>query len=197
MPDSSGSIRSSRTRSGCSARNLLERLPSIGRGHDAQPVGRERLSHRLADGRLVLHDQDGPLAPDARRSGRVSLVPACHGATVPAVASGPSLTLASASARAMLPPARMPGELAVLDPPLGEFGRLSGVIEAHEVHVPVLVPQCPSARLVVATPAACHMDLAIDGERLVVRVVGAGCVRVLRASRRRWPSRPDSGSSWG
>ncbi len=62
MPDSSGSIRSSSTRSGLLGAEAVQRLSSVGRGHDPQAVGGERLGHGLADGGLILHDQHGALA---------------------------------------------------------------------------------------------------------------------------------------
>ena len=58
MPESSGSIRSRTTRSGRCSRNGGSASRAVGGGDDAEAVGVERLGERLAQGRLVVDDED-------------------------------------------------------------------------------------------------------------------------------------------
>ena len=58
MPDSSGSIRSSRTRSGLLGAEPRQRLAAIGGGDDPVALELERLDEGLPERRLVVDDED-------------------------------------------------------------------------------------------------------------------------------------------
>ena len=65
-------MRSSRTRSGRSARNCGQGLAAVGRGDDPESVRFERVDEGLAQGRLVFDDEDRSCHPRTSIASRVN-----------------------------------------------------------------------------------------------------------------------------
>ena len=104
-PDSSGSIRSRRTRSGRSARNSASACAAVGRGDGTVALEIERFDQRLAKRRLVVHDEDR-----ACHARRIVAGPAVNAVFIAGSTWPPVLTLRSSAGRPIgairRPPAR-------------------------------------------------------------------------------------------